>query len=102
MPVHAEDLEYAHPGGVSLLARFYRPDGPGPFPAVLEVHGGADADDATAHDDDPGGSARPLAHQRSPRILVRPNELKTSAARTSRTRRAARRCRASARRLAGR
>ena len=24
-----------------LLARFYRPDGHGPFPAVLEVHGGA-------------------------------------------------------------
>src|SRR5262245_34447029 len=41
MPVHAEDLEYAHPGGVSLLARFYRPEGTGPFPAVLEVHGGA-------------------------------------------------------------
>ena len=26
MPVHAEDLEYAQPGGVPLLARFYRPE----------------------------------------------------------------------------
>jgi acetyl esterase/lipase len=42
MAVHAEDLEYLHPAGAApLLARFYRPEGPGPFPAVLEVHGGA-------------------------------------------------------------
>jgi acetyl esterase len=41
MPIHAEDLEYLRPGSVSLLARFYRPEGRGPFPAVLEVHGGA-------------------------------------------------------------
>ena len=41
MPIHIEDLEYHHPAGVPLLARFYRPEGQGPFPAVLEVHGGA-------------------------------------------------------------
>jgi acetyl esterase len=42
MPTHTEDLEYLRPqGGAPLLARFYRPEGDGPFPAVLEVHGGA-------------------------------------------------------------
>jgi acetyl esterase/lipase len=41
MPIHTEDLEYHHPAGTPLLARFYRPEGAGPFPAVLEVHGGA-------------------------------------------------------------
>ena len=42
MAVHTEDIEYLHPAGAaSLLACFYRPEGPGPFPAVLEVHGGA-------------------------------------------------------------
>lgn len=38
---HVEDLEYRAAAGVPLLARFYRPDGDGPFPSVLEVHGGA-------------------------------------------------------------
>jgi len=37
----AQDIEYSRPGGVPLMARLYRPEGPGPFPAVLEVHGGA-------------------------------------------------------------
>ena len=42
MPIHTEDVEYfCHEGGVPLLARYYRPEGTGPFPAVLEVHGGA-------------------------------------------------------------
>jgi len=41
MPIHTEDLEYLRVDGVPLLARFYRPEGQGPFPAVLEVHGGA-------------------------------------------------------------
>lgn len=41
MPIHTEDLEYHHPSGIPLLARFYRPEGNGPFPAALEVHGGA-------------------------------------------------------------
>src|SRR6516164_10083727 len=41
MPIHTEDLEYLRADGVPLLARFYRPQGQPPFPAVLEVHGGA-------------------------------------------------------------
>ena len=41
MPIHIEDIEYLRPAGSPLLARFYRPKGDGPFPAVLEVHGGA-------------------------------------------------------------
>jgi acetyl esterase/lipase len=41
MGIRTEDHVYHRPGGVDLLARLYRPDGPGPFPAVLEVHGGA-------------------------------------------------------------
>lgn len=36
-----EDVEYATLGGVRLLARLYRPQGTGPFPGVVEVHGGA-------------------------------------------------------------
>lgn len=41
MAIHTEDLEYLRTGDTSLLARFYRPQGRGPFPGVLEVHGGA-------------------------------------------------------------
>jgi acetyl esterase len=41
MPSHVEDLEYLTGDRPPLLARFYRPEGRGPFPAVLEVHGGA-------------------------------------------------------------
>ena len=42
MAIHIEDVEYFRPAGAApLLARFYRPEGSGPFPAVLEVHGGA-------------------------------------------------------------
>src|SRR5229473_5026783 len=41
MPIHSEDIEYDRPEGTPLLARFYGPEGEPPFPAVLEVHGGA-------------------------------------------------------------
>lgn len=41
MEFTAEDIVYHTPDGAPLLARVYRPHGPGPFPAVLEVHGGA-------------------------------------------------------------
>src|SRR5262245_51153229 len=41
MPIHTEDLEYLRADSIPLFARFYRPEGQGPFPAVLEVHGGA-------------------------------------------------------------
>jgi acetyl esterase/lipase len=36
-----EDLEYQRVDDKPLLARLYRPRGNGPFPAVVEVHGGA-------------------------------------------------------------
>src|SRR5437763_15079821 len=39
--IRVEDVEYQRQGGRALLARVYRPAGAGPFPAVLEVHGGA-------------------------------------------------------------
>ncbi len=41
MAIDIQDIEYQRPGGTPLLARLYRPEGSGPFPAVLEVHGGA-------------------------------------------------------------
>src|SRR5271166_6084075 len=41
MPIHVEDIEYRRDAAGVLLARHYRPEGGGPFPAVLEVHGGA-------------------------------------------------------------
>jgi acetyl esterase/lipase len=36
-----EDVEYARPAGTPLLARLYRPQGSGPFPLMVELHGGA-------------------------------------------------------------
>ncbi|HTZ77449.1 MAG TPA: alpha/beta hydrolase [Stellaceae bacterium] len=39
--VSAEDVEYQRRDGKPLLARLYRPHGAGPFPGVIEVHGGA-------------------------------------------------------------
>ena len=35
-----KDIQYAAPGGVPLLLDARIPDGPGPFPAVVIVHGG--------------------------------------------------------------
>ena len=39
--IRIDDVEYQRQGGRALLARVYRPAGTGPFPAVLQVHGGA-------------------------------------------------------------
>jgi acetyl esterase len=36
-----EDVEYLRHGDNALVARFYRPRGAGPFPLVVELHGGA-------------------------------------------------------------
>ena len=36
-----EDVEYLRRGDRPLLARLYRPKGPGPHPGLIEVHGGA-------------------------------------------------------------
>ncbi len=39
--IRIEDVEYQRQAGRALLARLYRPAGTGPFPAVVQVHGGA-------------------------------------------------------------
>jgi acetyl esterase/lipase len=39
--IDTEDVEYLRHGDRPLLARIYRPRGVGPFPAVVEAHGGA-------------------------------------------------------------
>lgn len=39
--VAESDVEYLWLSGGGLLARLYQPAGPGPFPAVVNVHGGA-------------------------------------------------------------
>src|ERR1022692_2017206 len=36
-----DDIEYLRHGDTPLLARVFRPRGPGPFPALVECHGGA-------------------------------------------------------------
>lgn len=40
-PVTVRDIEYLRVDGVPLLARLYEPQGEGPFPAIVDVHGGA-------------------------------------------------------------
>ncbi len=39
--VKVEDVEYLRHGSTSLLARLFRPQGAGPFPIMVELHGGA-------------------------------------------------------------
>jgi acetyl esterase len=39
--IETRDLEYRRDPAGPLLARLYRPKGPGPFPALIDVHGGA-------------------------------------------------------------
>jgi acetyl esterase len=39
--VQQRDVEYLQQGDLRLAARLYQPEGTGPFPAVVEVHGGA-------------------------------------------------------------
>src|SRR4051812_2085688 len=36
-----QNVEYSHPDGRSLQLDGFVPEGPGPFPAVIIVHGGA-------------------------------------------------------------
>src|SRR5438132_14061964 len=36
-----EDVEYLRHGDKPLIARVYKPKGDGPFPAVVDLHGGA-------------------------------------------------------------
>jgi acetyl esterase/lipase len=39
--IEVEDVEYLRHGDRPLLARLFKPRGPGPFPAIVELHGGA-------------------------------------------------------------
>ena len=39
--VQIEDVEYLRHGGKPFLARLFRPQGSGPFPVMVELHGGA-------------------------------------------------------------
>jgi alpha-L-fucosidase 2 len=39
-PLDRKDVEYARPGGKPVLLDLHVPDGPGPFPAAILVHGG--------------------------------------------------------------
>ncbi|MBH68429.1 MAG: alpha/beta hydrolase [Rhodospirillaceae bacterium] len=39
--ITSKDIVYRKIKGTSLKARLYQPIGPGPFPAIVEVHGGA-------------------------------------------------------------
>jgi len=39
--IDVEDIEYLRHGDKPLLARVYKPRGAGPFPIVIDVHGGA-------------------------------------------------------------
>jgi acetyl esterase len=39
--IDIEDVEYLRHGGKPLLARLHKPQGSGPFPIIVELHGGA-------------------------------------------------------------
>jgi len=39
--IDVEDVEYLRHGDVPLQARLFRPKGPGPFPLLVDLHGGA-------------------------------------------------------------
>ncbi len=39
--IDVEDVEYLRHGDTPLLARLFKPRGKGPFPAIVELHGGA-------------------------------------------------------------
>ena len=36
-----EDIEYLRHGDMPLLLRLFQPSGAGPFPLIVELHGGA-------------------------------------------------------------
>lgn len=39
--IEVEDIEYLRDGDTTLLARLYKPRGAGPFPLMVDLHGGA-------------------------------------------------------------
>ena len=38
---HTRDVDYLQVDGKTFQATIYQPEGPGPFPVILDVHGGA-------------------------------------------------------------
>src|SRR6202162_4477213 len=40
LAVDQKDVEYGHPGSKALLLDLHVPDGSGPFPAAILIHGG--------------------------------------------------------------
>src|SRR5271165_1663740 len=59
-PVDQKDVAYAHPGGKAVLLDMHVPDGPGPFPAAILVHGGGF--DAGSKSTNPRPLFEPLAN----------------------------------------
>lgn len=53
--ISVEDIEYCRHGERSMMLRLFRPEGAGPFPVVLDLHGGAwnkgSIDECTARDE---------------------------------------------------
>ncbi len=53
--ISVEDIEYCRHGERSMILRLFRPEGAGPFPVVLDLHGGAwnkgSIDECTARDE---------------------------------------------------
>jgi len=39
--IDIQDVEYLRHGTAPLLARLYKPKGDGPFPLIVDLHGGA-------------------------------------------------------------
>lgn len=56
--ITVEDVEYLRHGDKPLLARIYKPRGTGPFPLIVDVHGGAWCNKDRMSD---AGTAEPLA-----------------------------------------
>lgn len=49
--VDIEEVEFLNHDGTAYLARIHKPRGPGPFPAVIEAHGGAWCEGNRANND---------------------------------------------------
>jgi acetyl esterase/lipase len=49
--VDIEEVEFLHHGDTAYMARVFRPRGAGPFPAVIEAHGGAWCEGNRANND---------------------------------------------------
>ena len=53
--VREHDEEYLNVGGVIRLVRIYQPEGPGPFPMLLSIHGGRGPTKITPNTRQPAG-----------------------------------------------